>query len=253
MAAPNPVALPPILVDQLALILFFVLSVGYHVYYLVVMRHHPTWSVRARMHQHRIHWVEGVQKRSERIMAVQSLRNLIMTNTFLASTMILLVAFTANYFLIEPQSTADAFAHPNPSLGTGDMPVEVKGIVLVILYAFAFVMFLSSLRTLNHLSILVGVDPEQLAATEGEDAAHFMAKRLNETESMTTYGRRAVYFSIPVFLWLFSPWLFMIFTLIMWFFFVFYMDFVRPFAKPDEAKGGEAGPANHPSGLNVPK
>lgn len=236
------VAVNPLLFDQLALILFLVLSVGYHTFYMVVMRHHHDWSARARMDEHRLSWIESVQKRGERIMAVQSLRNLIMTNTFLASTMILLVAFIANYMVLSELPAQ--FVHPRPDAYTGAMPVYVKGSILVLLYAFAFTMFLGSLRNLNHLSILVGVESDRIQATEGRDPVHFMAAKLHQIEAMTTAGRRAVYFSLPVFTWFFSPWLFTGFTIGMWGFFVFVTDFVRPVSQ--RAPAVETRPATPP-------
>lgn len=226
----------PIVFDQVSFILFVVSSLGYHFFYIVLMRHHPSWSVRARMHQHRKSWVESVLKRGERIMAVQALRNLIMTNTFLASTMLLLVAFIANFVVVNPEGSP--FAHPQQNWFYGATPTAVKGVILLILYAFAFVMFLTSLRTLNHLSILVGIEPEELRTTEERDPAQFISLKLNQVESMTTYGRRAVYFSLPVFAWFYSPWLFAMVTLAIWTFFVVTMDFVHPFSRM-KAKAAE--------------
>lgn len=241
--------LHPILVDQLAFILFVVFFVGYHVFYLVVMRHHPQWSVRARMHAHRKNWIESNLRRGERIMAVQSLRNLIMTNTFMASTMILLVAFTSNYFVLnQPPERLFDVGQGNPWFH-GAVPVPVKGAVLLVLYAFAFVMFLTTLRTLNHLSILVGVEPDHLQQVEHRNPAEFLTSKLNETESMTTYGRRAVYFSLAVFAWFFSPWLFAAFTLGIWFFFIYWMDFVQH----PEAPTPEASSSTSSAAVSVPK
>ncbi len=226
-------ALQPIFADQIAFIIFIGASLGYHVFYLFVTRHQPSWSVRARMHLHRRHWIEAIQKRGERIMAVQALRNLIMTNTFLASTMLLLLAFIANFVVANP---VVPFGQHEPSWLHGATPVQVKGLILLILYAFAFTMFLTSLRSLNHLSILVGVEADQLQVTEERDPTLFLTSKLNQVESMTTYGRRAVYFSLPVLAWFHSPWFFAVTTLAIFFFFVISMDFVRPLAFRKEMK-----------------
>lgn len=228
----------PLLADQLAFALFLGCSVGYHVYYVLFTRHHPSWSIRARMHQHRLNWVESIQKRGERIMAVQALRNLIMTNTFLASTMLLLLAFIANFVVTNPSRSL--FGQHAESLLYGGTPISLKGVVLMILYAFAFVMFLTSLRTLNHLSLLVGVDSEQMRSVEDRDPTHFLATKLNQVESMSTYGRRAVYFSLPVLAWFHSPWMFALLTLAIFAFFVLAMDFVQPFRIKNPQPGGKA-------------
>lgn len=225
----TPVLSGPLLVDAIAFVLFLVLALGYHVFYLVLMRRYPEWSARHRMHQHRVDWVDSVLKRGERIMAVQALRNLIMTNTFMASTMLLVVAFVANFVLVP----GNAPIHPSKATYLyGETPVEFKGVILLILYTFAFVMFLTSLRTLNHLSLLVGNEPDQIRAAENRDPVRFLAAKINGVESMTTYGRRAVYFSLPIFAWFYSPWFFAFLTVAIWVFFVLMTDFIRPAQSP---------------------
>lgn len=215
-------------------ILYLGLSLGYHVFY-AVSASNPLWSARARMHSHRLNWIQAVLKRGERIMAVQALRNLIMTNTFLASTMILMVAFIANFLVSDPKAQ-EFLAHESDWLA-GAMPLMVKGILLLLLYSFAFTMFLTSLRALNHLSILVGLEPDQIQATEQRDPSLYMADKLNQVEQITTYGRRAVYFSIPVFAWIFSPWLFGVATIAIWCFFVLVTDFIKPLRRRQPAPG----------------
>lgn len=236
----------PLLADALAFIVFCVVTLGYHWFYLKVIEHHPTWSVRARMHEHRRNWVEMALKRGERIMAVQTLRNLIMTSTFLASTMILLVAFIANFVVLQEPSKTLHFAE-TPTVFYGGTPIPFKGALLLLLYAFAFVMFLTSLRTLSHMSILVGVDAEQIRLIEQEDPHAFLARRLNQIESLTTYGRRAVYFSIPVIGWFFSPWIFLALTVLIWIFFISSMDFARPAKETRGAAAQSTPPASSPT------
>jgi uncharacterized membrane protein len=185
------------------------------------------------MSRYRHDWVESVLKRGERIMAVQALRNLIMTNTFLASTMLLVIAFLAN-FVVGPGRGA-IHAPDQVTLFTGDTPVEVKGALLLVLYTFAFVMFLTSLRTLNHLTILVGVEPDQIQGLESREPVRYLGQKLNQVELMTTYGRRAVYYSLPLFAWFYSPWLFAVLAVAIWVFFVLITDFVRPLDEPAAA------------------
>lgn len=227
----------PEVIDGIAFVLFLALSLGYHVFYIVLVRRNPSWSARVRMARHRLDWIEAVVKRGERIMAVQALRNLIMTNTFLASTMLLVIAFLAQ-FVIGPSQTT-AFHRGTDSLWYGGTPVEVKGVLLLLLYTLAFMMFLTSLRTLNHLSLLVGNEPDQLRATEERDPILFLGRKLNHVELMTTYGRRSVYYSLPVFAWFYSPWLFMVVAIGVWVFFILITDFVRPSSR--EAATASAG------------
>lgn len=216
----------PILIDALAFLLFLVLSVGYHVFYYVITRRYPAWSARVRMQRHRTDWIEAVVKRGERIMAVQALRNLIMTNTFLASTMLLVIAFLAQFVIGPGQTTA--FHRGTDTLWYGGTPVEVKGVFLLLLYTLAFMMFLTSLRTLNHLTLLVGNEPDQLRAVEERDPVLYLARMLNRIELMTTNGRRAVYYSLPIFAWFYSPWLYAALTIAVWVFFILVTDFVWP-------------------------
>jgi uncharacterized membrane protein len=227
----------PLIIDGLAFLLFLVLSVGYHVFYVVLMRRNPSWSARVRMQRHRVDWIEAVVKRGERIMAVQALRNLIMTNTFLASTMLLVIAFIAQFVIGPGQTALHVGGKP---LFYGETPVQVKGVFLLLLYTLAFMMFLTSLRTLNHLTLLVGNEPDQIRATEERDPILFLARKLNQIELMTTYGRRAVYYSLPIFAWFYSPWLFAALTVAVWVFFILMTDFVRPTSEPASGKPGSS-------------
>lgn len=217
----------PVLIDFVALLTYLAVTIGYHWFYIVLEHRSKTTSLRMRLREHRRNWVELVIKRGERIMAVQTLRNSIMTNTFLASTMILLVAFFTNFLVMSDQGSQILF-HEEPSLYAGATSTQVKGTLLVALYAVAFIMFMSNLRGLNHLSTLISVDPEHLRATERQDPIVYLTAQLNRVGSQTTFGHRAVYFSMPVLGWLFSPWIFLSLTVLAWFYLMVSQDFARP-------------------------
>ncbi len=93
--------------------------------------------------------------------------------------------------------------------------LEVKAIVLILLFVYAFFKFTWSAWQYNVLSILVGAAPSTDAETEDvQRFARCAAQIASQAGESYNKGIRAYYFSIPLMTWFINPWLFLAITLI---------------------------------------
>lgn len=241
------------LFDWIAIAVFAFCTVVYHVGYYLISERVPMKTVRGKIHRYRRDWVEGVIKTRNYIMAVQAVRNLIMTTTFLASSMLLVMAFIFNYIItgrLERDTEASTRGdEPLFRLEHGEL-FGFKVYLLLGLFVFAFLSFLLAIRLLNQFTVLIGVSPELVAQVEGLDPADYLAHILNMAASRHTYGLRAAYFAIPAGAWLFSTEAFLALTLGIWFMLVFVLD-TRNVTKGNMVRGSQQPPPQPAGGTGA--
>lgn len=175
--------------DWVALGLFLVLSLGYHALYAHLARRRPLDTVAGKVALYRRTWVKRVIDQQNHTMAVQAIRNLLMTSSFMASSALLVMAVILQFRFSQ---------RPEPML-------QLQMDILVGLFAFAFLSFLFGIRYLNQLTVLIGADPDLISHVEPVDAVTYLSNLLNRANNRFTYGQRAFYFSVPVIAWTFSP------------------------------------------------
>lgn len=207
------------LLNWIGLAIFAFCTVVYHGTYHWVSRRHPLSTVKGKVERYRKDWVEGILQSRNLILAVQTVRNNIMATTWLAGTAILILAF----LLTSGIKGAESEVFQN--LGIVDHGfLTIKVDLLLITYGFAFLAFLFSLRHLILFNTLIGTSPELITQIEGVEASEFLSKLVNRAHSRFTFGLRATYFSLPLIAWLFSPYAFITFTLLIWLWVVFVLD-----------------------------
>jgi uncharacterized membrane protein len=229
--------------DGAGLLLFALCTVVYHSFYAVWTLRHPLETVKGKTHLYRRTWVKRILDRDEQMLAVQSVRNLLMTSSFMASSALLVIAVILN-FLLGQRSAPD----PNPAL-------VFKLLLLVAVYGYAFFSFLLSTRYLNHFTILIGADRDLIGSVEPVDAVSFLTNILNRAGNRFTMGQRAFYFSLPIVAWVVDPIAFLVFTIAIFVFLAAFLDFKKwrpPFPLRARAPGdapppAPAGPARPPA------
>ena len=189
--------------DLAAFILSAGMVAGYHLVLAMVVRKNPFYTVHSANVIARRAWVEHVMSEPSRdVMAVQTLRNSIMTATFFASTAVLLMMGTLT--LISQSAHITESWHVLAFSGA-DYPELWIAKVLLLLLAFilAFFSFSMVLRLLNHVLFMVNVPaPKRVhPALQPEK----VAERLNRAGFFYTVGMRAYYISVPLVFWLFGP------------------------------------------------
>lgn len=170
-------------------------------------------SLMSRVHEHRRLWLRRMLTRENRIPDLQVLLVLTQSNAFFASSAILIAGGCLSILGAreEAMRVLDAFpfvAH------TALVVWELKVLLLVVVFAYAFFKFTWSLRQFNYVAILIGSAPPQDMAEAPEslafaESAAAVASRAAEHFNK---GMRTFYFGLAALSWFLQPLLFMALT-----------------------------------------
>lgn len=176
-----------------------VLLLGYHRYLGWVFEHHPERTYRGRSDRLRRAWVEAVRAKGSDILAVQTIRNWVMSATLLASTA-MLIALGVISAILQGLDPAD-LSHALSLAPASAVLARIKLLVLAAIFLSAFLHFALSLRYYNHTGFLINLPAEQLDGP----AAVVVADALNRAAGHYNLGTRSFLLSMPVVLWLIGP------------------------------------------------
>ena len=180
-------------------LLGFLLLWAYHRRLSWVYRRHPERTSRGRADRLRRAWVEAVRARNGDILAIQTLRNWVMTASVFASTTIMiglgLVAASFQGLNMANLSNAVSF------LPMGGDLARIKVLILAILFFSAFLRFVIALRFYNQTGFLINL-PAAIFAGVAEDE---IAETLNSAAGQYNRGSRIFLLTIPFVLWLVGP------------------------------------------------
>ncbi len=182
--------------DVVGLAAFALASLGYHVAYMLYTRRQPLRTTRGKLHLYKRTWVKRVLDEGDQMLAVQSFRNLLTATSFLASSSLLVLAVTLN-LLINPPSPLGHL--PDPAL------LPTKLVLMVAVLSFSFFSFLLAIRYLNHVTVLIGADPDLLDHAEDVDHVTYLTNLLNRAGTRYTYGQRGFYLLLPLVAWILWP------------------------------------------------
>lgn len=188
--------------DYLSLGWFFLLWIAYTTY--ADCYAHRTHSLRAVMHAHRLAWMQQMLLRDNRLLDVNILRNLLQGVAFFASTTLLVLAGVVTVLASSDRGIGLVRDLPFAAKTTL-MQWELKLLLLMLIFVYAFFKFTWSMRQFNYCSVLVGAAPvgdDEPNAQRAADVATNASKDLNQ-------GLRAYYFSLAALAWFISYWLFM--------------------------------------------
>ncbi|MEH6652079.1 MAG: DUF599 family protein [Motiliproteus sp.] len=171
------------------------------------------------LHLYRVDWMRRLLKRDMRIADIATIANLERSVAFFASTTLILLAglltlFSASEHAIELISASSLVVE------TTLIEWELKLLVMVALFIYAFFKFTWSLRQYGFASVLIGSAPvldgnvadgedQKHDATEAECEAFVQRAAQMETIAANNFnmGLRIYYFSLALLGWIVSPWL----------------------------------------------
>ncbi|MEZ5729364.1 MAG: DUF599 domain-containing protein [Burkholderiaceae bacterium] len=183
--------------DLIALGVSGLLVLVYHWRSSVQARREDTSLVHVIMLQTRRRWVAAMMGAGgTEILAVQTLRNSVMSASFMASTSALLMM---GMLTIGPRIEAGADGWIPGSSGSPALD-SLKLLALAIDFFVAFLLFAMSVRFFNHVGYLIN-DRE----APGDDAQRRTAAWLNRAGVFYTAGMRVFFGSLPLGLWLIGP------------------------------------------------
>ena len=163
-------------------------------------------------HRYRLMWARQMLTRENRIVDVALVTNLLHSVSFYANTSIYIIAgMLAILGALDQFMTA---AGQLPFSGVSNKEVlEIKLLLLMSIFVYAYFKFTWALREFNVLSIVMGsVPPQGSDPVELEAAAQRTAAVNTCAGDDFNRGIRAYYFGMAVMAWMLSPWAFMIAT-----------------------------------------
>lgn len=163
------------------------------------------------MHRYRTEWMERMLTRDMRVADTTAISNLERSVAFFASTTLLILAGLVTV-LGSTEKAIDVISDiPFASQAT-TAEWEMKLLLLVVLFVYAFFKFTWSLRQYGFTSVMLGATPmpeEQMADKARSAHALRIARMMSLAANNFNAGLRTYYFSMAVLGWFINPWLFM--------------------------------------------
>ncbi|KAI0518873.1 hypothetical protein KFK09_006310 [Dendrobium nobile] len=192
-------------------LLFFII---YHGWLWHKVRTQPRRTIIGMNSAGRRLWVRSIMKDSDKknVLAVQTLRNAIMSSTLMATTCILLCSalaavLSSTYSVKKPISDSIYGAH-------GELMVALKYVSLLLIFLFAFICYSLSVRFTSQVSFLINTTP--LSSTSPVIITpEYVCDLLEKGFLLNTFGNRLFYAALPLLLWVFGPVLVFICSVVM--------------------------------------
>ncbi|XP_004495478.1 uncharacterized protein [Cicer arietinum] len=189
--------------DVLLVPLGFMIIIGYHVWLWHKVRTQPSSTIIGINAHGRRSWIPAMLKDIEKknILAVQTLRNLIMGSTLMATTSILLSAglaavISSTYSIKKPLNDAVYGAH-------SEFMVALKYVSLLTIFLFSFFCHTLSIRFFNQVSILICTPLNVMSIIV--ITPEYLTELLEKGTILSTVGNRLFYSALPLLLWIFGP------------------------------------------------
>lgn len=195
------------LLDWVSLGVFLICWFGYTEFARIKQSKQPT--IANQLAANRKEWIEQMLQRDVRISDVTSLGILQRNVTFFASTTMFIIAGLLT--VLGSTDKAIQLLSALPWIDIDSRAVwEVKVLLLVIIFAYAFFKFTWALRQYNFSIVLFGSAPN--ASADEDDKALFVKHTnwlLTRATHSFNYGLRAYTFAIASLAWFINSWVFM--------------------------------------------
>lgn len=167
----------------------------------------------AEMNKVRKEWGVEITKRDNRIMDSQLINGLIRKETFFASTTMLILASSLALMGVGDE-VLHLFQNIPFAQDTSKILWELKVLVLIIVFMFAFFKFTWSIRQHSYCSILLGSFPpaDESESQKAKDKAQKLADLTSLAASQFNNGLRAYYFALAALSWFYHPLAFIVAT-----------------------------------------
>lgn len=168
-------------------------------------------SLASEMHRYRCQWMDKILTREMRVADIAAIANLEKSVSFFASTTMLILAGLITILGSTEKAIDLVSALPFAQM-THRAEWELKIIMLILLFAYAFFKFTWSLRQYGFVTIMIGSAPiptDQCGDDDREAFAGRMASLASMAANNFNIGLRTYYFSISMLTWFIHPVLFM--------------------------------------------
>lgn len=143
--------------------------------------------------------VRTFQDERNGILAVQSMRNILMGLTLMATTSILLssalaAVLSSSYSIKKPMKEAVMYG------GRGDVMMGVKYVTVLVFFLLAFLFYCLSAKSINQVCFLINVRCDAGGATSS-----YVCDLMEKMSLLHLIGDRLVYTALPLLTWIFGP------------------------------------------------
>lgn len=170
-------------------------------------------SLMSRMHQHRRLWMRRMLERDNRIGDMQVVNILAQSNAFFASTALLIIG--GCIAILGSRDQAQQILNEIPSVaGKPPLLFEMKVLLLVAVFVYAFFKLTWSLRQFNYVAILIGAapPPSEAGSIDGLSYADNAAEVASRAAEHFNKALRTFYFGLAALSWFVQPYVFMALT-----------------------------------------
>lgn len=200
-----------IVINSVCLVWFVLCWVGYNYYARRQAAKKPCLATE--LHNYREYWMQRVMLRDIRVGDAALIANLERNVSFLASTTILILAGLLTLFSVSSEITN--FVERIPfSLNSSYLSIQLKILLLVVIFVYAFFTFTWSMRQYGFCSIVLGgaplPDEGSVGDKERDDYAFYAARVIDLAGLSYNNGLRAYYFALSVLAWFINPYLFIL-------------------------------------------
>jgi uncharacterized membrane protein len=208
MTLPDGIGWP----DLLAPLLYLALWAGY-----AAVADHPRRgrsTLMNRMHQYRLVWLRRMAERDNRILDTQIATLLSQNISFFASTAILIVG--GLIAVLGAGEQVRGVLADLPLVAAASVRLwELKVLLLIVTFVYAFFKFTWALRQFNYVAIMIGAAPlpGQGTADEVEHYVERTAQVASRAADHSNKALRGYYFGLAGLSWFVNVWLFMALTL----------------------------------------
>ncbi len=177
------------------------LVVGYELYLRSRLGRDPDYTIQSVNIRAREVWVNNIMTGDgKEILGVQTLRNSTMAATLMASTAVLLIFGVLN-LSAKDQSLGTLVSAVGTRALTENMLWELKLLLMLVAFFWAFFCFSLAVRMYNHVGFLINATGH---AWHSPSPA-YVARMLNRGGRYYSFGMRAYYMAVPLVFWLFGP------------------------------------------------
>ncbi|WP_415885269.1 DUF599 domain-containing protein [Neptuniibacter sp. QD37_6] len=195
--------------NLLALIWFLICFKGYM--YYARKRSYETPCLASVLHMYRKEWMTRMLTRDVRIADTTAIANLERSVSFFASTTMLILAGLMT-ILGSTQQAIDVVADIPFTFHATRAEWELKILLLITLFVYAFFKFTWSLRQYGFVSIMIGGAPapeEHISQQQADAHSNRIAKMTSMAANSFNLGLRTYYFCLAILGWFINPWIFM--------------------------------------------
>lgn len=200
-----PGALPAVpLPDILAFVWFMACWVGYSFY--ADGRGESRRPMARVMHQYRVRWMERMLQRDNRMADINIVTAHMRSGMMFASITILILAGVMT-ILGNLGKAREVTSHLSFAVEASQEMWEIKVIVLLLIFVYAFFKYAWCLRQFNYALIFIGAAPlpEEVNVRERKDYPQRGARLVDRGIGTFNRGLRAYYFGLATLAWFFGP------------------------------------------------